>query len=100
MAKPININLSSVGSKIKNHLGIVFVLVLLVLFGLEGLVLKNSLDLIVNFRPSTESVQSKGVRVNFVNYDAVTKTIDSASTYQSPGEHIQNPFTSITPAGQ
>ena len=93
----MNLSFTGLGGKLKNHLGIIFVLVLLALFIGEGLVLKNSLDLIVSFMPGSEKIQSKGVRVNFSNYDAVTKTIDAASTYQSPGDHVKNPFTPVTP---
>ncbi len=94
MSKSLNVNLSfkGLGGKLKNYLGVIFVLVLLGLFLAEGLVLKHSWDLIMEFKPAEEVVPNKGVRVNFTNYDAVTKIIDDAKVYQSPGDHIKNPF--------
>jgi hypothetical protein len=101
MAKSINVNisLSGLGSKIKNNLGLVFALLLLILFVLEALVLQNSVQLILNSHPKPSAVvKAKGVRINFVNYDAVTKHIDDGAVYQPPAEELYNPFTPYVPS--
>lgn len=97
----LSINIKDIAAAIKNHLGMVIFLVLLILFIGEGLVLKHSVDLIVSFKPVSQPVQAtKGVRVNFTNYDAVTNLIDSAASYQAPTEQIPNPFSTANPSAQ
>lgn len=98
MAKPnVSINLSSFGWKIKNHLGVVVVVVLLCLFAGEGWIIWNSINLLNSFKPVGETIDAKGIRVDFTKYDAMTKQIDDAGSFVLPGDSISNPFTLYTP---
>jgi hypothetical protein len=94
MAKNININLNfnSLGSKLKSSLGLLLLAMLVALLVLEFFVVKNSVKLISAANAEPDQVTAKGVRVNFVNYDAVTQKIDSAATYLPPSKQLANPF--------
>jgi len=89
--------MASIEKKITNNLGLVFLLMLITLIILEGLTVQTSVHMILNSTPQVQQVASKGVRVNFTNYDAVTRRIDQAATFLPSGVQLNNSFTPYTP---
>ena len=90
----IKINFSSIGWKIKNNLGIIYLIVIIALLTGEAFVIQRSVHLILSLNtPASQPVTSKGVRINFQAYDAAVNRINSATTFTPSGEHLPNPFT-------
>lgn len=68
-------------------------LMLIVLFVCEIWVIKDAVFLAINLKNQPAGVaSSKGVRVDFADYEAAVKRIQNAKSFQVAGRVAKNPF--------
>jgi len=71
-----------------------FAVILLIVFILEAFVVKDALSVVWSIANQTSSlIPSKGVRVNFSDYQQVVDHIQAADSFKPSAGSIKNPFT-------
>ena len=98
MSKISGLNLTSVSWFFKQHINLVFTLVLLGLMVMEGFTVFHSVQLVLHPAPDEAPIVTKGVRVDFKTYDAVIKRVNNAGDFAVPPQApLPNPFYVTTP---
>lgn len=79
----------------KNSRGIYWFM-LIVLLALEVMVVKKSVDIVMNSQKVASQKITGGVRINFTDYQAIVQRMQRAEDYKPQSPVQQNPFN--TPA--
>ncbi len=76
-----------------NNITAVFSLMLIALFIYEIWVIKDAVFLAINLKNQpVPAVSSKGVRINFADYDTALERIKNADKFQATNRVSKNPF--------
>jgi hypothetical protein len=88
------LSLKSVPGLLKNHMSLMFWLVLLVLLAFEGLAFKVSVNMVLDAQKAPPMpVQSRGIRINFKDYNDMVKKIENAQNFVPTPEAWADPFS-------
>ena len=88
----MKLNLKNLSDKFKKNISIALGVVLLILFLMEILVVKDSVQGALASREDPVVTQSRLVRVNFTLYDQIIKRLNAAATYAPRPLAVPNPF--------
>jgi hypothetical protein len=72
-----------------------FWLMLICLLAMEGLVIKNSIKQVLSSQNTPEVQKSKGVRINFKDYDEAVQRIEKGKNFTPSAEAGTDPFTGL-----
>ncbi len=94
--KKISLNLDSLkasSTRFFDNFGYVFFVAFLILICLEIYEIKNSVNIVLDFRREPPPVATeKGVRINFDSYNQAVKRIEQSAVFQPTGGITKNPF--------
>jgi hypothetical protein len=88
----LSFDLKSIAAKAGSNVGLVLWIMLLVLIALEGLVLRQSITIMLSARHVEQTPLTKLVRVNFNLYDTIAKRFEQQGSFTPSPVTAPNPF--------